>query len=72
VSSSSRGNLPVPPDPLHRSADADERLQRWISAVVATPGLTAIKDLGEAFRLFILVFRDPDNVQLELSAPHAS
>ena len=31
-----------------------------------------IKDLGEAFRLFILVFRDPDNVQLELSAPHAS
>jgi pimeloyl-ACP methyl ester carboxylesterase/predicted glycosyltransferase len=24
------GHLPVPPDPLHRSADADERLRRWI------------------------------------------
>ena len=53
MSSSSRGNLPVPPDPLHRSADADERLQRWISAVVATPGLTAIKDLGEARRVLL-------------------
>jgi len=53
VSGSSRGNLPVPPDPLHGSADADERLQRWISAVVATPGLTAIKDLGEARRVLL-------------------
>src|SRR5262245_14528652 len=24
------GNLPVPPDPLHGSADADERLRRWV------------------------------------------
>jgi pimeloyl-ACP methyl ester carboxylesterase/predicted glycosyltransferase len=24
------GNLPVPPDPLHRSADADKRLRRWV------------------------------------------
>jgi len=24
-----RGNLPVPPSPLHRSAIADERLRRW-------------------------------------------
>jgi glyoxylase I family protein len=30
-----------------------------------------IKDLGEAFGLYILAFRDPDNVQLELSAPYA-
>jgi len=29
-----------------------------------------IKDLGEAFRLYILAFRDPDNIQLELSAPY--
>jgi len=36
-----------------RLADADERLQRWISAVVATPGLTAIKDLGEARRVLL-------------------
>ena len=28
-----------------------------------------IKDLGEAFGIAILVFRDPDNVQLELSSP---
>jgi pimeloyl-ACP methyl ester carboxylesterase/predicted glycosyltransferase len=24
------GNLPVPPDPLHWSADADKRLRRWV------------------------------------------
>ncbi|CAN5682481.1 VOC family protein [soil metagenome] len=29
-----------------------------------------IKDLGEAFGLYILAFRDPDNIQLELSAPY--
>ena len=28
-----------------------------------------VKDLGEAFGIAILVFRDPDNVQLELTAP---
>jgi 16S rRNA (guanine527-N7)-methyltransferase len=46
--SGSRGNLPVPPDPLHRSADADERLHRWLHALVDTPGLTAIKDVEGA------------------------
>jgi glyoxylase I family protein len=30
-----------------------------------------ITDLGEAFRISILAFRDPDNIQLELSAPSA-
>ena len=29
-----------------------------------------IKDLGADFALFVLAFRDPDNVQLELSAPY--
>ena len=29
-----------------------------------------IRDLGEAFGIYILVFRDPDNIQLELSAPY--
>jgi glyoxylase I family protein len=29
-----------------------------------------VRDLGEAFGIYILVFRDPDNIQLELSAPH--
>jgi glyoxylase I family protein len=31
-----------------------------------------IRDLGPAFGIYILIFRDPDNVQLELSAPHAA
>jgi 16S rRNA (guanine527-N7)-methyltransferase len=57
VSDRSWGNLPVPPDPLHRSADADERLHRlledWIRALVATPGLTAIKDVEEARRALL-------------------
>jgi glyoxylase I family protein len=30
-----------------------------------------VRDLGEAFGICILVFRDPDNVQLELSGPRA-
>jgi len=30
-----------------------------------------ITDLGAAFGLYILAFRDPDNVQLELTAPYA-
>ena len=30
-----------------------------------------VRDLGEAFGICILIFRDPDNVQLELSGPRA-
>jgi glyoxylase I family protein len=30
-----------------------------------------IKDLGEGFGIYVLAFRDPDNVQLELIAPHS-
>jgi catechol 2,3-dioxygenase-like lactoylglutathione lyase family enzyme len=30
-----------------------------------------IKDLGEGFGICVLAFRDPDNIQLELSAPRA-
>jgi 16S rRNA (guanine527-N7)-methyltransferase len=36
------------PNPLPVSADADERLRRWLKAVVAARGLTAIRDPGEA------------------------
>ncbi len=32
----------------------------------------AIKDLGSLFRLYVLAFRDPDNIQLELCAPYPS
>ncbi len=28
-----------------------------------------VRDLGEAFGIAILIFRDPDNIQLELSSP---
>jgi 16S rRNA (guanine527-N7)-methyltransferase len=50
---SSWGNLPVSPGPLHLSADADERLQRWISAVVETPGLTSLRDVDEARQMLL-------------------
>jgi 16S rRNA (guanine527-N7)-methyltransferase len=46
---SSWGHLPVPPDPLHWSADADERLRRWVRELIATPGLTAIDDYETAW-----------------------
>jgi len=29
-----------------------------------------IRDLGPAFGIHIVIFRDPDNIQLELTAPH--
>jgi glyoxylase I family protein len=30
-----------------------------------------IEDLGEATRMYTMAFRDPDNIQLELTAPYA-
>jgi len=30
-----------------------------------------IKDLGPGFGIFVMAVRDPDNIQLELTAPHA-
>ena len=30
-----------------------------------------IKDLGEGLSIYVLAFRDPDNIQLELTAPYA-
>jgi 16S rRNA (guanine527-N7)-methyltransferase len=47
------GNLPVSPGPFHLSADTDERLQRWLQAVVETPGLTSLSDLEEARRMLL-------------------
>jgi 16S rRNA (guanine527-N7)-methyltransferase len=32
---------------------ADSRLERWLAAVVSTPGLTAISDVGEARRVLL-------------------
>ncbi|HET9324929.1 MAG TPA: RsmG family class I SAM-dependent methyltransferase [Gaiellaceae bacterium] len=51
--SSSRGNPPVSPDPFPLSAAAAELLQRWIAVVVSTPGLTSIRDPGEARRMLL-------------------
>jgi 16S rRNA (guanine527-N7)-methyltransferase len=42
VSAGSRGNLPVSPGPFHLSAIADERLRRWLEALIETPGLTSV------------------------------
>jgi 16S rRNA (guanine527-N7)-methyltransferase len=47
------GNLPVPLDPLPWSSDADKRLRRWILELLATPGLTAIRDPEEAWRVHV-------------------
>jgi 16S rRNA (guanine527-N7)-methyltransferase len=33
--------------------DADERLRRWLDAVLATPGLTSIRDRDEARRVLL-------------------
>jgi glyoxylase I family protein len=30
-----------------------------------------IRDLGEGLSIYVLAFRDPDNIQLELTAPYA-
>ena len=31
-----------------------------------------IRDLGEGFGFYVMAFRDPDNIQLELSAPRSA
>ena len=31
-----------------------------------------IKDLGSGFAIFVMAVRDPDNIQLELTAPYSS
>ena len=49
----SRGNLPVSPDPFPGSAVADERLRRWLAAVLETPGLTSLRDPADARRVLL-------------------
>ena len=36
------------------AAGADERLRRWLAALLATPGLTAVRDPDEAWRVHVL------------------
>ena len=45
-----------------------ERAARLLDARGVPRG--EVTDLGDAFGLFILAFRDPDNIQLELSAAY--
>lgn len=56
----------------HLSFDVDTRddLER-AAALLDRHGVphSAITDLGPAFGIHVLVFRDPDNIQLELTAP---
>jgi 16S rRNA (guanine527-N7)-methyltransferase len=37
----------------HPSADTDARVRRWLAAVVATPGLTAIREAEDARRVLL-------------------
>jgi 16S rRNA (guanine527-N7)-methyltransferase len=46
-------NLPVPQDPLHPPASADELLSSWLRALVGTPGLTAIQEPDGARRVLL-------------------
>jgi 16S rRNA (guanine527-N7)-methyltransferase len=46
-------SLPAFPDPFPLSADADDLLRTWLSAVVATRGLTSIRDPAEARRMLL-------------------
>ena len=50
------------------SHDELERARRQLDERGVPHG--EITDLGEAFRLYILAFRDPDNIQLELTAAY--
>jgi len=51
------------------SRDELEQAARWFDQNGVPHG--EIKDLGEDFRIYVLAFRDPDNIQLELTASYA-
>jgi glyoxylase I family protein len=59
-------------DHLSLQVDSLADLERAVAALDAH-GVPhgEIKDLGEGFGIYVLSFRDPDNIQLELSAPRA-
>jgi glyoxylase I family protein len=52
-----------------RSRDELEEAARILDSRGVPRG--EIKDPGEAFGIYVLAFRDPDNVQLELTATYA-
>lgn len=58
-------------DHLSFSAESHADLERAVE-ILDEQGIThgKIKDLGEAFGIYVLPIRDPDNIQVELTAPH--
>jgi len=60
-------------DHLSLSVESRDELERAIT-LLDERGVDRgeIKDLGEGFAIYVLAFRDPDNIQLELTAPYAS
>ena len=48
-----RGKPPVSPLPAPWPPGADKRLARWLRELLATPGLTSIRDLDEARRVHV-------------------
>ncbi len=59
-------------DHLSFSVASREDLERAVTFLDARGVLHGeIKDLGPSFGIYVLMIRDPDNVQLELSAPYA-
>ena len=52
---------------LARRADLETAVRLFDGGGVAHG---EIKDLGADLGLYVLAFRDPDNIQLELTAPH--
>jgi catechol 2,3-dioxygenase-like lactoylglutathione lyase family enzyme len=59
-------------DHLSLQVDSREALEQAVATLDAH-GVPhgEITDLGEGFGICILAFRDPDNIQIELSAPRA-
>jgi 16S rRNA (guanine527-N7)-methyltransferase len=45
--------VPSSREDLPDSPDSDERLERWLQAVLETPGLTSLRDPGEARRVLL-------------------
>jgi len=50
------------------SRDELEQAARWFEQNGIPHG--EIRDLGSDFSMYVLAFRDPDNIQLELTAPY--
>jgi 16S rRNA (guanine527-N7)-methyltransferase len=48
-----RESLPIPACPAQYAAHTDERLHRWLDALLSTPGLTSIRDRHQGWRVHV-------------------